>query len=122
MNKTLATIGRAILPAIAVIALAFVLSQFNITANAGTITTAAATGTCSGPCDPANCPMPCAKECTGVKSAACPAQMDCSKMKATKAASVQTASFTTPDCPTPCAVSCDKAKAAGCSKTVAQVK
>ncbi|MGB5107222.1 MAG: hypothetical protein WBP29_00355 [Candidatus Zixiibacteriota bacterium] len=126
MKKLLFTIGRVALPVFAVVALAFALSQFNVTANADTTTTASASSSCTGPCDPADCPMPCAKECTGVKSAACPSTKDCGSMGNCKmAAPAKTASTVraaTAACPAPCAAACDKVSASGCGKTVAQVK
>ena len=58
MKKFTFTVSRTWLPILAVLALAFVFSQFSIEANAITVADSSAVDCCE-PCDPADCPMPC---------------------------------------------------------------
>lgn len=58
MKKFTFTVSRTWLPVLAVLALAFVFSQFSIEANAITVANNS-TADCCLPCNPADCPMPC---------------------------------------------------------------
>ena len=120
MKNHVPKIGRAALPFLAVVALAFALSQFNITANADTVSTASA-AECSTPCDPSDCPMPCARECSGVKTSAC-AEQTVVSVRSCEASCVKAASIERAQCPCPNPGSCEKG-ADDCRTTaVAQLK
>lgn len=103
MKKFTFTVSRSWLPILAVLALAFVFSQFSIEANAITVSTESASNCCA-PCDPNDCPKPCPPGCClegatsgAVKTVA--ASSDVCETACTKSASA--------GC-TPCPVGCER--------------
>jgi hypothetical protein len=122
MRNRIFNIGKSVLPLVAVLALAFVLAQFHFAAGAGTVVAASGQTVCSQPCDPGNCPQPCAKDCTGMKSAACPAQATTAATSGCSSACKMAGSGDCSKCPVPCTQPCQMGSSKCATKTVAQVK
>ncbi len=100
MKKFTFTIGRSWLPILAVLALAFVFSQYSIEANAITVSTELASDCCA-PCDPADCPMPCPPGCCKESATAEITQTVAVSNNGCEAAFVKSASAACTPCPHP---------------------
>lgn len=122
MRNRIFNIGRSVLPLVAVLALAFVLAQFHFAAGAGTVVASSGQATCSQPCDPSNCPMPCATECTGKRSAACDTRNMTAASGGCMTECKMAGSGDCSRCPVPCTQPCQMGKSECATKTMAQVK
>lgn len=116
MKKFTFTISRSWLPILAVLALAFVFSQFSVEANAITVSTESA-AECCAPCDPADCPMPCPPGCCVEGASSGTVQAVAASGSGCETSCVKTASV---GC-TPCPIGCEREAGSVKTSEVAQL-